>query len=177
MKGFTGRLLRITAVTALLAVAGAVAAAVNTGEPAPDFALPELAGDNLRLSEFRSEVVVLTFWADWCKKCRQVIPVFQSLQAQDSVNVLAVEVDGDATVAETLRNQYGIEFPMLLDQQHQVSRLYKLGRLPMTVVVDQEGNVIYVDKGMKSEGRLGVEQAVAGALSVPEAAMAAATQD
>jgi thiol-disulfide isomerase/thioredoxin len=53
------------------------------GEAAPDFALPSLHDGNLRLSEYRSEVVVLAFWASWCMRCNQAMPLYKSLYLCD----------------------------------------------------------------------------------------------
>ena len=59
------------ALAALLAVAGSVSAATQLlGAEAPDFVLKSLSGKNLRLSEYRGDVVMLSFWATWCGDCR-----------------------------------------------------------------------------------------------------------
>ena len=66
----------------LLFLTAVSASSVSVGERAPDFALRALDGKNLRLSEYRSEVVVLTFWASWCNKCRDAMPILDSLFEQ-----------------------------------------------------------------------------------------------
>ena len=63
---------------------------------APDFILPNLAGDDVRLEDYKGKVVVLHFWATWCAPCRQEIPSIQNLwqqyQNQDVV-VLSISAD------------------------------------------------------------------------------------
>ena len=59
------------ALAGLLVVAGSVSAATQLlGSEAPDFVLKSVAGKNLRLSEYRGDVVMLSFWATWCGDCR-----------------------------------------------------------------------------------------------------------
>ena len=50
-----------------------------TGQPAPDFALKSSSGENLRLSEYRGDVVMINFWATWCGPCRQEMPLLDEL--------------------------------------------------------------------------------------------------
>ena len=49
------------------------------GQPAPDFALKSSSGENLRLSEYRGDVVMINFWATWCGPCRQEMPLLDEL--------------------------------------------------------------------------------------------------
>ena len=123
------------------------------GQPAPDFALRSTGGKNLRLSEFRSEVVILTFWSDWCGKCRSAMPVLDSVYHQykaDGLQLLAVDVDGDLAAAGKFATENGIVFPVLADSDQTVSRTYDLKQMPLAIVLDREGLVRFVHKGLDS---------------------------
>jgi peroxiredoxin len=138
----------------LLLAVNVASSASLIGAPAPDFALPSLQQGNLRLSEYRSQVVVLTFWASWCTRCNQALPLYKSLYRQyqaAGLNVFSVAIDGEADVAEKLVKDFGLEFPVLLDRDHQVSRLYDLGKMPVTVVIDREGEVVFIDSGFRGD--------------------------
>ena len=54
----------------------------KTGGEAPDFALKSASGSNLRLSEYRGDVVMINFWATWCGPCRQEMPLLNDLYAR-----------------------------------------------------------------------------------------------
>lgn len=123
------------------------------GQEAPDFALKSAAGPNLRLSEYRSEVVALTFWASWCGTCRDELRELQSLQSAlggDGLQVLAVSFDDDAGDAREAAGAAGISFPVLLDAGGETGDLYGVRDLPTVVLVDRGGNVRGVFAGRRA---------------------------
>ena len=143
---------RLLAVAAC-AVAGAVAeAAVTPSSGAPDFTLPSLGGPNLRLQEQRGRVVMINFWASWCGPCRVEMPHLARLYEKyrnAGFTVLAVNIDEDPHKAANLARQLGMRFPVLLDTDKKVSRLYDLSTMPSTVLVDRDGRVRYVHRGYR----------------------------
>jgi peroxiredoxin len=132
--------------TAYLAPAPAVASgAVVPGQPAPDFGLKNAAGENLRLSEWRGEVVVLVFWADWCGRCsdqQQELAKLQRKYGGRGVRVVAVNIDRDGNAAREAAARS--ELLVLHDRDGAVARQYELSNLPMTVFVDAHGTVRHV---------------------------------
>ncbi len=101
------RALAMLFVLALLAQLAHVALARDLGHvAAPDFALKSTAGRNIRLSEYRSEVVALAFWASWCGDCRDQLPALERLQqalAADGLQVLTVSFDDQTEQARSDR--------------------------------------------------------------------------
>ncbi|MEE4185395.1 MAG: TlpA disulfide reductase family protein [Gammaproteobacteria bacterium] len=139
---------------AALALAGAGSVSASPARlleaPAPDFALRSLSGSNLRLSEYRSEVVIVNFWSRWCGKCAAAMSTLESLQQQYAdagVRILGVAVEGKAEKAAATMAELGLSYPQLLDSTQQVSRDYDLSRLPATLVIDREGTVRFVYQG------------------------------
>ncbi len=117
------------------------------GRPAPDFALKSLGGENLRLSEFLGQVVVLNFWATWAGPSRQQMPELEKLhQTYRSAGlvVLGVNVDEDGARAASFAHTLKISYPVLLDTRKQVAPAYDLQTLPTTVLIDRAGTVRYV---------------------------------
>ena len=139
-------------VAALAASASfAVAAALSPG-PAPDFTLHSVGGSNLRLKEQRGQVVLLNFWATWCGPCREEMPhlnrLYEKYRASGFV-LLGVNVDEDARNAAGTSSKLGLQFPVLLDTDKKVSRLYQLSTMPSTVLIDRDGRVRYIHLGYK----------------------------
>ena len=118
-------------------------AAPAVGTAAPDFALKSTTGQNLRLSEYRGDLVVVTFWATWCGECRQALAALNSVggDATSPPIVLSVNVDADAPRASAIAKSAGFTHPTLLDTHQQVGRLYTVDHLPVTLLIDRDGVV------------------------------------
>jgi peroxiredoxin len=143
---------RLLAVAALAVAVGVAGAAVTPSAGAPDFTLPSLDGPNLRLQEQRGHVVMINFWATWCGPCRVEMPHLSRLYEKyrgSGFTVLAVNIDEDPQKAASLAKQLGMKFPVLLDREKKVSRLYDLSTMPSTVLVDRDGRVRYVHRGYR----------------------------
>ncbi len=122
------------------------------GQAAPDFALKSSTGENLRLSEYRGDVVMINFWATWCGPCRQEMPLLDELYQRYSrvgFNLLGVNIDDDSRRAMQMIEELGVNFPVLFDASKRVSELYDVDAMPVTVLVDREGTVRYVHQGYK----------------------------
>ena len=122
------------------------------GQSAPDFALKSSTGENLRLSEYRGDVVMINFWATWCGPCRQEMPLLDELYSRYErvgFNLLGVNIDDDSRRAMQMIEELGVKFPVLFDSNKEVSKLYEVEAMPVTVLVDREGNVRYVHHGYK----------------------------
>ena len=137
---------------ALAAFATAAIPAVAPAAPAPDFTLRIMGGPNLRLAEQRGRVVLVNFWATWCGPCRQEMPhlnrLYEKYKGAGFV-LLGVNVDDDARNAADLAGKLNLKFPVLLDTDKKVSRLYDMNTMPSTVVIDREGRVRYIHRGYR----------------------------
>ena len=132
---------------AMLLLAGmmmTVAVAKDMTGPAPDFTLKSRSGENLKLSEFRGDVVLINFWASWCGPCRQEMPLLDQLyQRYNPVGftILGVNVEENSDQAMQLLKEVPVSFPILFDTQNKVSKLYHLVGMPSTMIVDRDGNI------------------------------------
>lgn len=140
------------ALTMLLAVPASQAAMPVVGGVAPDFTLKSNNGKNLKLSEFRGQVVMINFWATWCGPCRQEMPLLNRLQEQyrqAGLMLLGVNIDDRPDAARDMARILGVSFPILFDTEKRVSRLYDVNAMPSTLLIDRDGKVRYIHLGYR----------------------------
>ena len=148
-RGHAGAL-RLLACAVFAAVAGTASSAIAPATAAPDFTLHSIGGPNLRLKEQRGRVVMVNFWATWCGPCRQEMPQLNRLYEKykgSGFVLLGVNVDDDVSKAAEVASKLGVTFPVLLDTDKSVSKLYDLSTMPSTVIIDRDGKVRYVHRG------------------------------
>ena len=112
---------------------------------APDFRLPTLDGNEVRLSQYRGKVILLNFWATWCRPCREEMPSLQKLWAQfrgQDFVILAVAADrGNPRTVARFAAELNLDFPILLDPAGEVRRHYEVYGLPMTYLIGRDGRI------------------------------------
>jgi peroxiredoxin len=151
METMKMRKLLLGLVLGAFAVSG-LASSDLTGQAAPDFALKSSTGENLRLSEYRGDVVMVNFWATWCGPCRQEMPLLDQLYSRYErvgFTLLGVNIDDNSSKAMNMVQELGVSFPVLFDSRKQVSKLYQVDTMPATVLIDREGTVRYIHHGYK----------------------------
>jgi peroxiredoxin len=142
--------LRVLLALVLSAAAGLASAVTAVGSPAPDFTLRVLDGPNLRLQEQRGKVVLVNFWATWCGPCRKEMPHLNRIADKyrsSGLVMLGINVDDDVRNAADVAAKLGVKFPVLLDTDKKVSKLYDLNSMPSTLVIDRSGRVRYLHRG------------------------------
>lgn len=154
MKGLRTTVPGTTLLGAILVIftVSTLAASSLEGQVAPDFVLRSATGENLRLSEYRGDVVLINFWATWCGPCRQEMPLLDDLYGRYQrvgFNLLGVNIDEDSRRAMQMVQELGVNFPVLFDENKEVSKLYEVEAMPVTILVDREGIVRHVHHGYK----------------------------
>ena len=125
------------------------------GTTAEDFQLTDLAGKQQSLSQYRGKVVLVNFWATWCKPCTTEMPAMQAMydKLQDKgFVVLAVnELEDESKVREHI-TQHGHTFPVLMDRDNKVANQFGVFGLPVSVFIDEKGVVReYIKGGLLTE--------------------------
>ena len=137
----------------LLGMAVWAATPAPVDAPAPDFALPAFVGDNVRLSEYRGQPVILSFWSSRCSTCAPALSALDRLfgtYRSSGLVILGISVDDDPQRARDYARAHVTAFPLLLDQAKSVSRSYGIDRLPTTVLIDRAGVVRYLHNDFRS---------------------------
>jgi cytochrome c biogenesis protein CcmG/thiol:disulfide interchange protein DsbE len=140
--------------------------APRDNHPAPDFTLSDLAGNPVRLSDLKGQVVLINVWATWCPPCRAEMPMIQAAYEQyreQGFTVLAVNQREEPRTVAAYMTQSSLTFPALLDRDGMVSSAYQASVLPSSFFVDKAGVVRAVYRGPMSRSVIAgtVEQLLA----------------
>jgi peroxiredoxin len=119
---------------------------IEPGLPAPAFSLPVLGSDaSVSLASLRGQVVLLNFWATWCKPCEDEMPAMESLHqalGPQGFALIAVSVDDDPRAVERFVTRLGLSFPILLDPEKKAADAYQSYRFPESYLIDREGVLV-----------------------------------
>ncbi|HEY5658261.1 MAG TPA: TlpA disulfide reductase family protein [Myxococcota bacterium] len=136
------------AVAALFALFASprVPAPLGRGSSAPDFELPRISeGAPISLAALRGEVILVNFWATWCKPCEDEMPAMQRLYGalhEQGFQLLAISVDDDREPVVEFSERLGLSFPILFDADKRVAQAYQTYRFPESFLVDRDGRVV-----------------------------------
>ncbi|HEY7954370.1 MAG: peroxiredoxin family protein [Polyangia bacterium] len=112
---------------------------------APDFTLKDYAGRSVTLSQLRGNVVLVNFWATWCKTCVVEMPSMERMVAHmqgKPFRLLAVSIDDDwPTVRKFF--EHGTDLDVLLDADKEVPKAYGTSKFPESFIVDKTGTIRY----------------------------------
>ena len=112
---------------------------------ASNFTLPTLDGKEQSLYEERGKVVILTFWTSWCRPSQSEMPHLQSVydQLKDDIEILAVNFTSKDNVEDVRQfvKDYGLTFPILLDEEGEIASMFRAISLPTHVIIDKAGIV------------------------------------
>ena len=123
--------------------------APGPGAVAPDFALKDVNGANQRLSEFRGDIVVLTFWASWCGPCKVELPLLAQAHREWGDEVAFLGIDAQDASAEAWKSltAAGIDYPQLEDPTGRTRAAFGwTSGLPLTVFVDAQGRMVGTER-------------------------------
>ena len=128
----------------------------KVGVQAEDFRLTDLAGKSQSLSQYRGKIVLVNFWATWCKPCTTEMPamqqIYDKLRDKGFVVVAVNEMEDDAKVREHIK-QYGHTFPVLMDRDNKVANQFGVFGLPVSVFIDQKASCRNISKAGCSPNR------------------------
>lgn len=116
------------------------------------FTLPDLEGRDVSLADYQGQWVLLTFWATWCGPCISELPSLQQFWTRNrdgGFAVLAVAVGSDEAGVRDLVARKGLTFPVLLDRGDRVASTYQAWSVPLTYLVDPDGNLVGVVRGAR----------------------------
>jgi peroxiredoxin len=144
------RIAMMMILTLTLVLAGC-SGGIDKGNPAPDFTLTDLQGNNVTLSQYKGKNIYLNFWASWCGPCKDELPdiekIHQEYKDKDLV-VLTVNPGEEKEIVKKFIEDQKYTFPVLLDSKMDVARLYKTNDIPVSLFINKEGTIVFKKVGL-----------------------------
>ena len=120
------------------------------GKPAPEFALKDIDDNQVALTDFEGQVLILGFWATWAGSCHQEMPTFVLLQDQyeaDGFSVIGIAVRDTAGKVREYASDEELNFPLLMADDKVGKDYGDIRAIPTTFVIDRQGTVRYTYVG------------------------------
>ena len=113
----------------------------------------------MKLADFQQKIasaekpIVVDFWATWCEACMVEMPSILKLRQEfkpKGFDLVAVNVDENpnAVLPKTLK-KLGIDFPVFIDEENKLGDLFQIQAIPLTVIIDKDRKVLYIEGGEK----------------------------
>ena len=112
---------------------------------AVDFSLTNLAGEDVRLSDLRGQIVFLNFWATWCPPCREEMPSMERMQEELAglpFQIVAVNLQEERDVVAEFVEEMGYTFPVVLDRTGGTAQDYGVRGIPTTFFLSPRGGIL-----------------------------------
>ena len=122
----------------------------SEGKPAPEVTLSTLDGGTIHLPDLKGQVVVLDFWATWCKPCVMALPLVTKVTAElanQGVVFYAVNQRESEAQVKSFLEEKGMEFAVALDKDAAIGQAFGVGGIPHSVIIDKKGVVRKVHVG------------------------------
>jgi cytochrome c biogenesis protein CcmG/thiol:disulfide interchange protein DsbE len=131
--------------------------AVRIGDPAPQFALADLDGNPLRLSDYAGRPVILNFWASWCGPCVEEFPLLKQAEQQhaaDGLAVIGIVYQDRSEAARAFMQQQSADWPAVMDPGDSLASRYAIFGPPETFFIGRDGTVVGHQVGQFSRASL-----------------------
>ncbi len=130
---------------------------LEEGKRAPTFSITTLDGERLNLADLRGKVTLLNFWGTWCGPCRREMPEFQRVYDEWSgrgFEILAIAYNDSEAAMSDFRDEFGLSFPLALDDTGAVNDAYAIQTRPSSYLLDKDGIIEARHFGVLAQAQL-----------------------
>ena len=141
----------ILAITLIASIA-VVHAQPKVGSKAPEIALPNVKGEVIKLSSLNGKVVLIDFWASWCRPCRETnhatLPIYNKFKDK-GFEIYGISIDENPNAWKYAIDQDKITWIQVNDKEashgNELTQTWAIRYIPSTFLIDQNGNVVAVN--------------------------------
>jgi cytochrome c biogenesis protein CcmG/thiol:disulfide interchange protein DsbE len=125
--------------------------AISIGDPVPGFNLTTFGGQPVATSQYAGKVVLVNFWASWCKPCeqeaRELEEAYQHYKSGGEVVFVGLTYVDTEPNSLAYIQKFGITYPNGPDLATKVSQMFRVRGVPETFIIDQNGRLAYFKAG------------------------------
>lgn len=117
---------------------------LDFGDMAPDVKLKTMDGEEVRLSDFRGERVMLNFWGTWCPPCRAEMPDMEKFHQNTDIKIIAVNLIETETSLDDVHafiDDYGLTFSVYIDEGNAAAEAYRIQPIPTSYLINSDGTI------------------------------------
>lgn len=134
----------------------------SAAEKAPDFVGLDIIDEKpLHLSDYLGKVVYIDFWASWCPPCLLSLPAYEKMRAEigtEDFEIIAINVDDNPENGIFFLEDHPVSYPVLKDPDGDIGIPYRVRSLPVSFLLDREGNIIESYRSFKLGDEEGIKQ-------------------
>jgi peroxiredoxin len=123
---------------------------IRPGAAAPDFAVTDITGLPLKLSDHRGKAVIINYWSIYCDYCRQEMPeLVKTYQAnRDKLDIIGIDINDEPAEVQDFVHQLNITYPIVIDNTGDLVYKYRITGRPTSIFINKEGLITGVVPGM-----------------------------
>ena len=125
---------------------------VEVGKVLREATLDPLGGKPRKLSDFRGKPLIINVWASWCGPCRAEMGSLEALSKLDrkqQFRVIGISTDDDRKAAQDYAKRAALSFENFIDHKLELENMLGANTIPLTLLVDAKGKVLYKARGSK----------------------------
>jgi len=129
----------------------------GVGQPVPLFSTSDYSGKSFELTAYRGKHLLIHFWADWCAECRAEFPKLEKAYQKHKENnfeIIAINVAQSEKHVRSFVEEFGLTFPMLMDEQSEIARMFGIRGLPTNYFVDTDMTIKKIIIGWVDEKQI-----------------------
>ena len=134
----------------------------------PSVMVKKMDGTPVNIQDYgkTGKIMIISFWATWCTPCikelNNVLDLYDDWQKKYGLELVAVSMDDARTSSKVqpVANSLGWPYLILLDENKDLARAMNVNNPPQTVLIDQNGNIVYVHNGYTEGSEIELEEQI-----------------